>query len=132
MAASNLSLEEINQIIRDNYYRPFYPNKNKNFEQFLVSSKTGPCWYRGYFKDNLTQKQIDRGLDKFNAKSVIVGHTIQYKVNRQYNGKVIGIDVHHPTDHNKYWPKRKSEALLIDGDNYYRVYNNGEKEELLK
>lgn len=138
LADSKLSLEELNQIIKDNYYKPFYPKKNtgaesnqsKDFEQFLISSKTGPCWYRGYFKDNLTQEQIDIGLDKFNAKSVVVGHTIQSKVNRRYNGKVIGIDVQHPSDDHKNWPKRRSEALLIDGDKYYRVFDNGEKEEI--
>lgn len=40
------------------------------------------------------------------------------------------IDVQHPSDDHKNWPKRRSEALLIDGDKYYRVFDNGEKEEI--
>ncbi len=127
---SKLNIAEINQIVRLNYYRPFKPENNRIEEELFISTDTGPCWYRGYFKDDLTQGQIDLGLDKFNAKSVIVGHTIQPKVNRQYYGKVIGIDVQHPNDDHKLWPEGKSEGLLIEGNKYYRVFDSGEKEEI--
>lgn len=132
---SKLSIEEINQIIRRNYYyNPYDANQNKTDktqeEELLLSPKLGPCWYRGYFKDHLTQEQIDRQLDYFNARSVVVGHTIQTQVNRIYNGKVIAIDVQHPNDDHKQWPEGESEALLIEGDKYYRVFANGEKEEI--
>ena len=130
LASSKLDLDEINQIGRRNYYKPFYPRTEKNIEQLLVSTHTGVSWYRGYFKDDLTQEQIDNGLNKFNAKSVIVGHTIQSKVNRQYGGKVIGIDVQHPKDYHKNWPNKKSEGLFIEGNKYYRIFANGEKEEM--
>jgi len=130
IANSNLDLNEINQIGRGNYYKPYYPRTKKNIEQLLVSTHTGISWYRGYFKDDLTQEQINNGLNKFNAKSVIVGHTIQSKVNRQYEGKVIGIDVQHPKDYHKNWPKKSSEGLLIEGDKYYRIFANGKKEEI--
>ena len=130
LASSKLDLDEINQIGRRNYYKPFYPRTQKNIEQLLVSTHTGVSWYRGYFKDDLTQEQIDNGLNKFNAKSVIVGHTIQSKVNRQYGGKVIGIDVQHPKDYHKNWPNKKSEGLFIEGNKYYRIFANGEKEEM--
>ena len=128
MADADLSLGKINQIIRNNYYQPFKPTGNQ--DDLLTSTKTGPCWYRGYFKDDLDQLEIDNGLSKFNAKTVIVGHTLQSEVNRQYQGKVIGIDVHHPKDDHKNWPAGKSEALLIDGDKFYRVFDNGEKKEI--
>ena len=130
VADSELSLDEINQVIQSNYYEPYYPKKEKTIEQLLTSTKTGICWYRGYFKDDLTQEQVERGLNKFNAKSIVVGHTLQSKVNRQYNGKVIGIDVKHPKDYKKYWPFEESEGLLIEGSKYYRVFANGEKEEM--
>jgi len=130
VATSGLNLDEINSIIRNNYYNPYYPKREKSHEQLLTSTHTGICWYRGYFKDDLEQDQIDNVLNKFNAKSIVVGHTIQSKVNRLYNGKVIGIDVRHPKDYQKNWPNKKSEGLLIDGDKYYRVFHNGEKEEM--
>jgi hypothetical protein len=43
---------------------------------------------------------------------------------------VIGIDVKHSKDYHKNWPNKKSEALLIDGEKYYRVLANGRKKEI--
>lgn len=131
VANMNLNLDEINQIIRKRYHKGYYPKQERSNEQILTSTHTGPAWYRGYFKgDKLTQEDIEHGLNKFNAKAVIVGHTIQSKVNRSFNGKVIGIDVQHPKDYHKNWPKRKSEALLIKNNKYYRVLASGKKEEI--
>ena len=130
LAGYKTNLDEINQIIRSNYYKPYYPNPQKNLEQLLISSHKGIAWYRGYFKDELTQKEVERGLNKFSAKSIVVGHTLQSKVNRKYNDKVIGIDVKHPKDYSKSLPNKKSEGLLIENNQYFRVLHNGEKKEI--
>lgn len=124
------NLDEINQIVRNNYYKPFYPKAVKNLEQLLISSHTGISWYRGYFKDNLTQKDVEGILNTFNAKAIVVGHTLQRKVNKVFNGKVIGIDVKHPKDYAKSIPNKRSEGLLIENGRYYRVLNDGVKKEL--
>lgn len=130
LASHKTNLDEVNQIIRSNYYKPYYPNPLKNMEQLLISSHKGIAWYRGYFKDNLPQEDVEKGLNLFKAKSIVVGHTLQSKINRQYNGKVTGIDVKHPKDYSKSIPNQKSEGLLIDGDHYYRVLYNGERKEI--
>ncbi len=130
LANYKTNLDEVNQIVRSNYYKPYYPNPKKNIEQLLISSHKGIAWYRGYFKDDLTQEEVERGLNKFNAKSIVVGHTLQSKVNKQYNGKVIGIDVKHPKDYARSIPNQKSEGLLIEGKRYYRVLHNGKKKEI--
>jgi hypothetical protein len=131
LANIELNIEQANQSIRESYYKSFYPKKDGNKEiELLTSSKTSPYWYRGYFKDNLSQQAVVSGIEKFNAKTVIVGHTVQSKVNKKFNGKVIGIDVKHPQDYYNYFPKLKSEALLIENGNYFRVFENGEKEQL--
>jgi len=127
LANSELNLDEINAIIRKNYDTPYYPKTEKTTEQLLISTKTGICWYRGYFKDDLTQEEVEIGLNKFNAKSIVVGHTLQSKVNSKFNGKVIGIDVKHPKDYQKNWPYKKSEGLLITEGQNFRVLANGEK-----
>lgn len=127
----DLKIEELNHLIRENYYKPYFPKKNGNKNQELLTSpKTSPFWYRGYFKDNLEQEDIEKGLEKFNAKTVVVGHTVQSKVNRTYNGKVIGIDVKHPQDYYEYFPKREAEGLMIENGKYFRVFANGEVKEL--
>ena len=130
IANSKLSLDEVNQVIRNKYYKMYYPKREKTIEQPLTSTKTGICWYRGYFKDDLTQEEVEMGLNKFNAKSIVVGHTLQSKVSRQNNEKVIGIDVKHPKDYRKSWPNQQSEGLLIEGNKYYRVFANGDKKEI--
>ncbi len=130
LADYEISLDEINQIVRNNYYKAYYPKREKTIEQFLNSNKTGICWYRGYYKDDLTQEEVEKGLDKFNAKSVVVGHSLQSEVNRKFNGKVIGIDVKHPKDYHKNFPYQESEGLLIEENVYYRVLADGNKKEI--
>lgn len=131
VAKIDLSLVDMNNVIRSRYYRGYYPKKEKSTEQLLTSTDMGPSWYRGYFKDDdLTLEQVESGINKFNAKAVVVGHTIQSKVNRSFNGKVIGIDVQHPKDYHKNFPNRTSEALQIENGKFYRVLINGEKEEI--
>jgi len=130
IANHQITLEDINRINRVNYYKPYYPKPKETIEQKILSTKSGICWYRGYFKDNLNQEEVEKGIIKFNAKAVVVGHTIQRKVKSIYKGKVIGIDVKHPKDYNKNWPDKESEGLLITGNKYYRVLANGKREEI--
>ncbi|WAC02169.1 hypothetical protein N7U66_20745 [Lacinutrix neustonica] len=119
-------MKDINDIIRAQYYTAYYPKTKPSNAQLLTSNKTGICWYRGYFKDDLTQDVVELGLDKFKAKAIVVGHTLQSKVKKLHQGKVIGIDVHHPKDYHKNWPNQDSEGLLISNGNYYRVFADGE------
>ncbi len=126
----DMSLDEINAFVRSTYYTAPYPKPTKEETQLLVSSKKGICWYRGYFKDDLSQEEVEQPLAKFNAKAIVVGHTLQSKVKSHYKGKVIGIDVMHPKDYHKNWPNKTSEGLLIDGNTYYRVFDDGEKKAL--
>jgi hypothetical protein len=130
LATTEVSLSEINAINRANYYLPYFPKREKNAAQLLLSNQTGICWYRGYFREDLTQEQVDAPLDKFNARAVVVGHTIQSKVNRSFAGRVIGIDVSHPKDYHKNWPNKQSEGLLIKGGKYYRLLHDGQREEI--
>ncbi len=94
-------MNEINQVIRNNYYTPYYQKTEITTENLLSSTKNGICWYRGYFKGGLTKEDVEHSLEVFNAKTVIVGHTLQSKVNKRNNGNVIGIDVHRPKDYHK-------------------------------
>ncbi|NQY63283.1 MAG: metallophosphoesterase [Alteromonadaceae bacterium] len=122
------SIDEINQIVRDNYRKPSFPKPDPSNEDLLLSRKNGPSWYRGYFQGELSQQDVEKGLDKFGAKDVIVGHTPQSKVSKKFNSKVFAIDVKHPRDYRGSFPFRSSEGLLIDNDKYYRVLDDGTKE----
>ncbi|WP_262697032.1 metallophosphoesterase [Pontibacter oryzae] len=130
VASLGMSLEEINSFLRATYYTAPYPKPGNQKTELLLSSKTGICWYRGYFKDDLSQDDVDKPLAMFKAKAIVVGHTLQSKVKRHFNGKVIGIDVKHPKDYHKNWPNQKSEGLLIEHNTYYRVFSDGGREEI--
>lgn len=126
-----LELEEINSLIRNNYYHPYYQKKNRpQIEELLLSNKTSPYWYRGYFHNDIKEKELGQTLNKFNVESIVVGHTVQSKVKRFLDGKIVAIDLKHPSDHQKYWPKRTSEGVLILDNKYYRVFEDGRKKEL--
>ncbi|WP_452226837.1 metallophosphoesterase [Lacinutrix cladophorae] len=126
----DISIDEVNRINRNNYRKAFFPKPEETVEQLITSSKKGICWYRGYFKDDLSQEDVEKGINQFNAKAVVVGHTLQWNVTKLYNGKVFAIDVKHPKDYNKNWPFKKSEGLLIKNGEYYQVFANGEKKQL--
>jgi hypothetical protein len=130
VTALGLSLDEINTISKNQYYKAYFPKPQQTPAQLITSTRKGISWYRGYFKDNLSQEEIDTQLEVFKAKSVVVGHTLQSKVKSFYNGKVIGIDVKHPKDYHKSWPNTQSEGLLIANDVMYRLLHDGTKKEL--
>lgn len=130
LANFDLTLEQINTLTRSQYYIPYYPSVKKDSIQFLTSFNTGIAWYRGYFKEELKQADIDSLLAKFNARAIVVGHTLQSKVNSKFNGKVFGIDVNHPKDYHKQFPNKQSEGLLIEKGKFYRILHTGEKKEI--
>lgn len=125
LANYQTSVAEINQIVRSGYRTLYYSPVNVSKTSFLQSGTTGPAWYRGYFKDDLTQQQVEQGLTTVGATAVVVGHTLQGKVNARFNHKVFAIDVKHPKDYLSSFPLRRSEGLLMKDGVYFRLSENG-------
>jgi hypothetical protein len=116
----NLSATDINKLARPYYSDTPYNYKDPNSD--IIYGDLGPFWYRGYYmgKSKATQQQIDSTLYGFGVKKIVTGHTIVADtVSVWYKGKVYNTDVHHA--------EGKSEALLIDGDKFYRVNATGGK-----
>ncbi|MFC3092966.1 hypothetical protein DRW07_01940 [Alteromonas sediminis] len=126
IAALGLSLDDINQTIRSAYRQYYYPREDYSHDQhLLISNKTGPAWYRGYFKDEVSEKQMDETLTAFNAKAIVVGHTLQFSVNSQFDGKLYAVDVKHPEDYTDNFPFKASEGLLLKDGQAYRLLDDG-------
>jgi len=125
LANYQTSVAEINQIVRSGYRTLYYSPVTVSKMSFLQSGTTGPAWYRGYFKDDLTQQQVEQGLTTVGAKAVVVGHTLQGKVTAHFNHKVFAIDVKHPKDYLSSFPLRSSEGLLIKDGGYFRLTEDG-------
>lgn len=116
-------MQDINSLAR-----PFYADTTfayPNLETDLLYSEAGPFWYRGYYTgDRAAIPQIlDSTLQKFRIDLVVTGHTpVADTVSVWYNGKLINTDTPHA--------KGKSEALLIEGNKFYKINTAGNKIQL--
>ncbi len=110
------SLETINGSARPYIDRkPPFPDD----ELEILMGYNGLNWYRGYYQSNVP-KVVDRTLELFGVDHIVTGHTVVADtVSTHYGEKVINIDTPHK--------KGKSEALLIEGNKFYRVDMEGKK-----
>lgn len=114
-----VTIAEINQLAR-----PHYADTTRAFADpklnTIMSSSVGPFWFRGYYQGMPVESMIDSTFKKFDVKHIVTGHTIVADViTTHYGGKIINTDVPHASG--------KSEALLIEGDRFYRVNTEGKK-----
>jgi hypothetical protein len=130
---TNLSLTAINDLVRDYISGDLGDDPTVIKNSNLIQSRMGPLWYRGlvqgrkeYYK-KASIEEVDAILDFYNAKHLIIGHTIVSDIiTSDYNGKVIRVDIKHPKE--KF--SGKSSALLIENGKYYRVDDKGVRIEL--
>ncbi|MCK0068520.1 metallophosphoesterase [Kordiimonas laminariae] len=124
------SLDELNTIVRNQYRQAYVPTQDEAAEAVLVHRRKGPSWYRGYFEADLSQETVEKGLKHFGAKAVVVGHQPQWSVGKHYDGKVFAVNVKHPKDYRGSFPSKRSEGLLLNGVDAFRLLDDGTKEQL--
>lgn len=127
LARRSYSLDQLNGIVRSSYRQPWYPRRDPGDDELLLNPSTGPSWYRGYFKDGLSQDEVEQTLGAFQANAVVVGHTLQSEVASLYGGKVFAIDVKHPWDYRQGFPPRRSEGLWLEAARAWRVSADGRR-----
>lgn len=124
----DMSIDEMNATVREHYRQFYYPNATLNNNvDLLTSTKTGLAWYRGYFRGDVDANQVKQSLTSLDAKAVVVGHTLQFRVNASLDNQVFAIDVKHPDDYSASFPPKSSEGLLIEDGKYYRLLADGER-----
>jgi hypothetical protein len=114
------NITRMNQLARPYYGDTVYDYKFPQSD--ILMGDDGPFWYRGYFSKSKPAPvdQIDQTLSKFSVKHIIVGHTVVADtISILHQGKLINVDTHHAGGH--------SEALLVEGDKFYRVNAMGQK-----
>ncbi|WP_369047804.1 metallophosphoesterase [Tenacibaculum sp. UWU-22] len=133
MVNANLTIDQINEIVRKNIRNNLTQNPGDNKIDNLVYSRTGPFWYRGLVKDykqyykKVTESDLDKILKFYTIKHIVIGHTIvDEKVTSDFNGKVIRVDIKHPS--NKF--TGKSQGLLIENNQFFTVNDDGKKKDL--
>lgn len=131
LAREGFTLDEINQVTRENYRRAFYPQPAPaGRADLLTDTRNGPAWYRGYFESALSQAEVETSLRHFGAKAVVVGHTPVWRVRSMFEGKVLAIDVKHPLDYRGSLPPRRSQGLLIETAGLQRLNEDGSRRAL--
>ncbi len=121
------SINAMNQRVRDYYRQMYYPGLTDEKTESLLSTETGPAWFRGYLREEVTDDEFESVLAFYNARSMIVGHTIQFSVNSLFDNRLFAIDVKHPNDYRSSFPNKSSEGLLIQDGQFYRLTDDGEK-----
>jgi cytochrome oxidase Cu insertion factor (SCO1/SenC/PrrC family) len=139
MLALKLPLISINREARPYYDRDSIARNSVNKSlSTIYSSSDSPFWYRNYYLNSerktyntgetvyrTTEETIDSTLKLYDVKHIVTGHTILADtISSLFNNKVINTDVPHA--------KGKSEALLIEGNSFYRVNDKGQRFLLFK
>jgi hypothetical protein len=124
MATSRVRLEEMNKYARQNFGSDKYQMRSRGGSSNAVYSKIGPMWYRGYFREHLTDNEVKGIMDLYGAKRVVVGHTIVPSISSLYGGKVLAIDVKHDVA----LSRRIANALLFIDDEIFAVNVRGDRE----
>lgn len=137
-----LSIRQINRIARPYLDRDSIAQVQNGKPVAIIydtRNSWSPFWYRNYYQkeevktvlgrnggyDTLYKtrvQEIDRTLKHFKVNKIITGHTIVKPgdtISVHYGDKVINTDVNHAGG--------KSEALLIEGNNFYRVNTEGKR-----
>jgi len=129
LVKTSMSLSQINRFIRTNAYGSRQLDKHdENMIRFL-SGPLGPLWYRGlvgrYKKlyKKATPEELKKTLRYFQAKQVVIGHTVVAGVSADYDGQVYRTDIGFPAM--KF--TGKAQALLIENQQFFRVNDLGEK-----
>jgi len=87
------------------------------FGEWLSVRVDGPLWFRGYdqWSEEEGAAQIGKVLESYNAKRIVVGHTVQKggTMRPRFNNKVFLIDTGMLSS---YYPGGRASALEIQGD----------------
>jgi hypothetical protein len=121
----DIDVSKINKLAR-----PFYADSMfayPNVETDILMGDFGPFWYRGFYRKGegmaKSELEVDSSLMRFRTRRIVTGHTvIADTVSMLFNGKLFNTDTPHA--------KGKSEGLLVDGKDLWRVDSEGKKYKL--
>lgn len=120
---SGMTIARLNNISRYGLTLNSMQYSQNDSVKYLFKSY-GPFWYRGYHYEmedrysQITEAQVDRELDFYQASAIVVGHTEIDSLSGLYSNKIFAVDI--PFDE-----LNGLEGLLIEDGKFYRVKVNG-------
>lgn len=119
LASAKLNLSIINQIFKEYLVEDELESPRIGIARYLHESD-GPIWYRGYLSEHsISEIEIDKLINHFEVKRIVVGHTSQTIIGTRYQGKVVAIDA-------SIKKGRYGEVLFIQGSKIWRGSLSGE------
>jgi methionine-S-sulfoxide reductase len=92
----------------------------------FLHGPAGPMWYRGMVwggqRFSISGADLDKALELFKVKRIVVGHTLVEEVTALHGGKVLAVDANIQS--------RRGEGLYIEKEKYYRALPDGNKIEI--
>ncbi|ACA85666.1 metallophosphoesterase [Shewanella woodyi] len=114
-----LNLKKANRLYRANVDKSKEEIRQDPLLNFLFFGN-GPTWFRGYFKPDFDENELDKILAYFQVKRVVVGHTSQEQVLGLFDNKVLAID-------SSIKNGNSGEILLMKEGHLIRGLYNGER-----
>ncbi len=127
VADLELSMDELNEMIRFFLNHPERDRKYGKENKELLLGVKGPFWYRGYLEDNtqyeqITEEKLDQILRQYNVSKTFVGHNNVDEITTLFNNKIYFMDVPF------YTHGYSMEAILIEDGITYILDSSGNKE----
>lgn len=122
----NLSVKEINELTRQHWDSDLCVNPgNDEVANFLVGSN-GPFWYRGLANGDVNENELDKILNYYQSRKVVIGHTVVKDISTDLNDKLIKIDI----KHSQFKKSGKTKGILIENGIEYTINDLGKKQKL--
>ncbi|MFA8436997.1 MAG: metallophosphoesterase [Marinifilaceae bacterium] len=122
-----VSLDQLNRDMRYclNNTEQVSPERIKQ----VIYYPENPLWYRGYLLSTksyskIRKEEVEDVLTYFDASRIIFGHTEVDQIRSLFQNRLIAVDVPFGI------PGIEEQFLLIEKDEFYRMYKSGKKERL--
>lgn len=126
---TGIDIDSINNIVRNSIWKSKYSEYTDH--EKLIMGPDGPLWYRGYMgqygytDEPVSQETVDKILDSFKCRALVIAHSEIEHISVTYEGKVFGIDVLMVDNENSV-----PQGLLIENGKFFRLFPDGVKEML--
>ena len=127
----NLSIPTVNEEMSKALFMGKKERKELSALTAFLYGNSGPIWYRGMVRDKekynpIPADTLGQILKRYDAKRIIVGHTIFEDVSTFHDKRVIDVNVNNA----KNQEKGLGRGLLIEGKKYMIVGDEGVQREL--
>lgn len=129
-----LTIDELNARAKPLYDSALYDQRFTDPVARLLfdAETTSPFWYRGYYAryaeaygGPVAEKTLDSTLAKFGVQHIVTGHSVVADTaSMHFGGKLFNTDTQHAAG--------KSEALLVENGEIYRINLQGDRRLLYK